>query len=507
MRYIQFFKWSVYRLYKKRWKNSPIVRKYSILSNIYLCILLSFIAMVGVYFAAIQLYDMIPSSYNGRFVRRVYEIVLIAFSGMIIYGSHRYAKGARVPDLISGGHDDEKAFKIIDGVSDIVYNCKELLTIALPVGIVIYRHDGQGIMRLLGFVISVFVVRVMFLIIMCIASYSRIVIYPALFFCSLYLGRYVSGWVGAFPIIGKNIDSERVEQWFSDGEGLFWGLVDKVADAKYIIVIACVLILICSVILSRIDKIWSRWYSAVRRRKSYKDLYDKIAASKKISVFRNIPMWMGTGMHIGVLSGIDKQDTKIVFFVSMVFVVYFGYFSAMSAYKNNLKIFNMCGEGRNIIFWHNDMYRLLMKKWKLWAKDMIVFTVLEYLCILIVSGNLYVLIFMVFQAEYMLILFFIFNIPAIIAPFYMYDNVADIEKSVGYKILEENIEPVMLIVVNSMFAIPVALYMTDYCSYAMYMVLQAGLMTVLAMVFIVVAMAVYRRKLSSDSYKKLIFRR
>jgi len=148
-----------------------------------------------------------------------------------------------------------------------------------------------------------------------------------------------------------------------------------------------------------------------------------------------------------------------------------------------------------------------MRKWKLWIRDVIMLTALEYLCILIVTGDLHMLVFLGFQVEYMLILFFIFNIPAIIAPFYMYDNVADIEKSLGYKILDENIEPVMLIVVNSMFAIPVALYMTDYCSYAMYMILQTGLMTLLAMIFIVVAMYVYRRKLSSDSYKKLIFRR
>jgi hypothetical protein len=463
--------------------------------------------MVGVYFAAIQLYDMIPSSYNGRFVRRVYEIVLIAYSVMLVYGSHRYAKGAIVPDLISVSLHDEKTFKIIDGVSDVVYNCKELLTIALPVGIVIYRRDGQGIMRLLGFVISVFVVRVMFLIIMCIASYSRIVIYPALFFCSLYLGRYVSEWVGAFPIRGKNIDSERVEQWFSDGEGLFWGLVDKVADAKYIIVIACVLILIGSVLLSRIDKIWIRWYSAVRRNKSYKDLYDKIAASKKMSVFCNIPMWMGTGMHIGVLSGIDKQDARMVSFVSMIFAIYFGYFSAMSAYKNNLRVFNMCGEGRNIILWLEDIYKLLMKKWKLWTKDMIVFTILEYLCVLIVTGNPYVLIFMLFQAEYMLVLFFVFNIPAIVAPYYMYDNVGDIENSMGYKILEENIEPIMLIVVNSLFAIPVAMYMADYFSKGVYIMLQVGLMTLFALICVVVAMYVYKRNICTDSYKKLIFRR
>ena len=144
-------------------------------------------------------------------------------------------------------------------------------------------------------------------------------------------------------------------------------------------------------------------------------------------------------------------------------------------------------------------------KERIWILNVLIITVVEYKFLHICSGSSYMLSAALLQVFYMITLIWLYNIPSIIFPYFEYKNYEELIKYADREKIYDIIDGVMILVVNSLFVIPTAIYMTDYISFNQYMLIQFGVVAAVNIIARAIVKFIISRKIRTKKYKQKIF--
>lgn len=554
MSYFVYAKWNLFCIHKRRFMNTRFVKKINTEVAKWIWWGLAPIQIVISFFLAKSIMSIseinmfvIGNISLGRIMSD--EIII----GCILLGYILLTSvliSAQIGSFILIDCDDEwisvnyglesNIIKIIKIINYVLYSSRELITFIFPVAIAFLLHwkklDFSHVIELILILMCVLEVRIMASIIFCVYKISvnsinlnlvttmTLIRNVLLFFLALYFGKFFSTWLNSFPIISKHVDGEIVQAWFDAGGNIFLNLLNKYQNifeigrhylSEYSVVFFIVIQIVLMIIIKsfcKIDKKRREYNKKIYFFESLfkRDLYCKAVLGCRNSIyginylFENAVFWGITGLFAGMM--VQVEQVKILFFLCMACAVYFSVFITISNYNKNIQIYSLDGEGKKICFWIGNIPKLFIKKYIIWIINMMSMSAIEYLLIFLCIRRVEILPFFILQSAYCSLLFFVLSIPGVWLPYYNYSNISELSEYVDRKKVNETIEPILLLGVNSLIVMPVALFMCDFISYKLFSVIQ---FVVIPVFLCVVAFVMYnemRRVISGKEYLDKIYK-
>lgn len=127
---------------------------------------------------------------------------------------------------------------------------------------------------------------------------------------------------------------------------------------------------------------------------------------------------------------------------------------------------------------------------------------LMYLCIRRWELILYCFI----QSIYCIFMFFAFSVPSLIFPYYEYSNINELLEYADRKKINEAIEPILILGVNSIMAVPVAMYISEFITYETFMMTQFLVMPVILVILMITMLVFISKFIESKEYLNKIYR-
>lgn len=340
------------------------------------------------------------------------------------------------------------------------------------------------------------------------------------------LGMFFSDWMNRFPLVKRKVEVGEFELWVDEIKNK---LAATFPDIQYFVektyrwininsvmaVLSVVLILFCISVFkfSSLMKYSGRAGKVVCNGKGGKSSLDGCYFA---SVFRGVSLrqnikyafggyifWAFISFYGGLMTGVHND--KVMFFLTMTCAVYASLFLAQSLMRKFNVIYTLDGEGKRIRFWTDNFGKLMELKERIWILNVLIITVVEYKFLHICSGSSYMLSAALLQVFYMITLIWLYNIPSIIFPYFEYKNYEELIKYADREKIYDIIDGVMILVVNSLFVIPTAIYMTDYISFNQYMLIQFGVVAAVNIIARAIVKFIISRKIRTKKYKQKIF--
>lgn len=561
MGYIGLLKWDLYAGIKRRILNIKFFKsldaKFLLYIYIFTCIL-----KIWVVYGLTVAYRQFTDSTKGSLIDNkivgiaVNELLKNAWLPVMILAIYTVLTGVKRVNDVSKLTYSNRYIQWLETITGLPrykiilcimgnYNLLEssdLFTILVPVFVGCYVNSGQSVIMSLaqgiGTGILIFLItyigsiwKYVWLIRrreynlrwMAVLNIGRIAIIMWMF---TRLGMVLTEWMNRFPLVKKKVESIEFERWIDELKTMMLDIfyeIPIIADNMYQLlnINKTVLFLFISLIILGLS-VWkfdslskqgasvvAAEYGEIKGRSNFEKYYyatiyrgDCLKQNFKY-IFGGNLFWCFISFYGGLMTGVN--EVKVFFFLAMTCALYASLFLGQTLIRRFNIMYTLDGEGRRIKFWIENLKKLMGLKEKIWILNVMSITIIEYVYMYICSDSKYVLLIALFQLVYMIMLVWLYNIPSIVFPYYEYKNYAELIKYADREKIYDVIDGLMILLINTVFVIPTAIFMTDYIDLSQYIFIQFILVAIVIMIAKAMVQYIIYRKIGATKYIHKMF--
>lgn len=533
MTYLNFAKWDVYSLLKRKYVNIELFKKiptkfiWLIIGAIYLTEMITMMLTVtyisdntintGIDYVDFLINKILKN--DTAFFGVMVAISLILATTLAI-SSKKYMKNNKRYNMIISlaNMEKEKTMNIMLLDFILVSQSETLMLVVFAViGFAMARFNCV-IAILLGILFVALVVETSYMVIVCNYMWQnnkiKICLSIIAFVITFKLGSVASKWIAEFPLMKKVSKEEEFLGWLDNGKVMLYDMfaceeLIKQINGRTLAIVMLVFTAIILLVRKRIvhfveDNNTKAINIRVSKKKNY---YEKIAIRKNMSAFNFLiqPIWWS---KMGVLLGIAKNanNSKIEIIVGIFLAINMSFSFSKNMIDKNNKVLSLDGEGKKVIFWLENLKNLFNQKEKIWMKSIVVVTVFQYILFILMTNKIEYAIFLPLQFAYMLMTYYMFTIPSIIVPHYEVENESELLMCADRQKLYSMIEFAFVCGINIAMELPSILFITDYISLNNFYLMQFGIVILAIIMVSCVIRAVVIKQLKSEKYIRLIYK-